>query len=249
MRASSHLHVQGRLLMRVFAIGEVEELLVRHHPVPREGLVAQPVPAADRRVIAGRERERLVGQPVPGLSRDAAARVLQLGEHGVVALRLHDHGDEAVVLRRRPDHRRAADVDVLDRLRLAHVLPSDRALEGVEVHADEVDRLDPLGFERGHVLGVVAHREQGRVQPRMQRLHAAVEDLRRPGELGDVAHLQVGLPQRGGGAPRGDDLHSQPRQAAREIDDPGLVGDGDQGPAHPDRPLHGGGRLPVPRRS
>ena len=57
--------------------------------------------------------------------------------------------------------------------------------------------------------GIVAHRQQGRVQPRMQRLHAAVQDLRRPGQLGDVAHLQVGLAQGGGGTPGGDDLHPQ----------------------------------------
>jgi hypothetical protein len=103
--------------------------------------------------------EGLVGEPVPCLGRDLAAGLAELGEHGVVGLGLHHHRDRVVVLRRRADHRRTADVDVLDRLRLGHALAGDGLLEGIEVHADEVDRLDPLGRKRRHVLGIVASRQ------------------------------------------------------------------------------------------
>ena len=220
VRPGPDLHVERRLLVRVLAVGQVEELLVRHHPVLGELLVPIAEPAADRRVVAGGEGERLVREPVARLARDAAAGLLELGQHRVVALGLHHHGDGAVVLGRRPDHGRAADVDVLDRVGLGHRLPRDRALERVQVHAHEVDRLDPLGLERLHVLGVVADGQERRVQPRVKRLDAAAEDLRRAGELGDVADLDPGLAQRRCGPARGHDLDPQPLQAAREVDDP-----------------------------
>ena len=110
----------------------------------------------------------------------------------------------------------------------------DRALERVEVDADEVDRLDPLRLERRHVLGVVAPREQRGVQPRVQRLHPPVEDLRRAGELGDVGDLDPGLAQRRRGAAGGEDLDPELAQPAGEVGDPGLVGDRDQRPADAD---------------
>ena len=53
---------------------------------------------------------------------------------------------------------------------------------------------------------VVAAREQRRVQPRMQRLHPPVEDLRRAGELGDVGDLDPGLADRRRRAAGGEDL-------------------------------------------
>ena len=115
----------------------------------------------------------------------------------------------------------------------------DGLLEGVEVDADEVDRLDPLARQRRHVLGVVAPRQQRRVQPRVQRLHAAVEDLLLAGELGDVGHLEPGLAQRAGGAAGGEDLDPERGQALGEVGDAGLVGDRDQRPAHADRAVVG----------
>ena len=116
----------------------------------------------------------------------------------------------------------------------------DGLLEGVEVDADEVDRLDPLARQRRHVLGVVAPRQQRRVQPRVQRLHAAVEDLLLAGELGDVGDAQAGLAQGAGGAAGGEDLDPERGQALGEVGDPGLVGDRDQRPAHADRAVVGG---------
>ena len=63
-----------------------------------------------------------------------------LAEHGVVVRRVDDDGDAVVVLGRRPDHRRPADVDQLD-TRIGG--------ERVEVDDDEVDRFDPVLGEIG----------------------------------------------------------------------------------------------------
>ena len=102
------------------------------------------------------------------------------------------------------------------------------ALERVQVHAHQVDELDPVLLGGAHVLRVVAHRQQARVQLRVQRLDAAVHDLRKAGEVGDRAHLDARVGQLAGGAAGGDDLDPQLRQAAGELDDPRLVGDRQQ---------------------
>ena len=57
------------------------------------------------------------------------------------------------------------------------------ALERVEVHADQVDRLDLVLVQRVHVGALGADREQPGMDARVERLHAAVEDL---GEAGVV---------------------------------------------------------------
>ena len=243
--AGAGLGVERRPLVRVLAVGEVEHLLVGDGQVLGEVLVVGREPAADRGVVAGGLGEGLVGEPVPGRGGDLAAGLLELGADRVVGLGFDDHGDALVVLGRGADHRRAADVDVLDRDLVVDVVAGDRLLEGVEVDADQVDRLDPLALQRRHVLGVAAARQQRRVQARVQRLDPAVEDLLLAGELGDVGHLQARLAQGAGGAAGGEDLDAEGGEALGEVGDAGLVGDRDQRPAHPDRAVADGLGLGV----
>ncbi len=238
--AQPRLRVERRPLVRVLAVGEVELLLVGDRQVLGEVLVGGREPAADRGVVAGGLGEGLVGEPVPGRGGDLPARLFQLGADRVIGLGLDDHRDALVVLGRSADHRRPADVDVLDRDLRVDLVPGDGLLEGVEVDADQVDRLDPLALQHRHVLGAVPSRQQRRVQPRVQGLHPAAEDLLLAGELGDVGHLQPGLTQGAGGAAGGEDLDPERRQRLGEIGHAGLVGDRDQRPAHPDRAVaHG----------
>ena len=65
-------------------------------------------------------------------------------------------------------------------------------LERVEVHAHEVDELDLVLRGRGHVLRVVAQREQAGVELRVQRLDAPAHDLREAREVVDRADLEPG---------------------------------------------------------
>jgi hypothetical protein len=84
----------------------------------------------------------------------------------------------------------------------------------------------------------------------MQRLDAPVHDLREAGEIVDGPDGDAGALELLRGAARGDDLDAQLGEAAREVDDPALVGDGQQGAADPDcsrfrewLPRAGGGVL------
>ena len=66
-----------------------------------------------------------------------------LGQHRGVILGIGDHGHPFVVLRRRADHRRAADVDVLDGLGKTGAA-RDRLLEGIEIDHQQVDAADTV---------------------------------------------------------------------------------------------------------
>ena len=135
-----------------------------------------------------------------------------------------------MVLGRRADHRRAADVDVLDAVVVVGAL-RHRRLERVEVDHQQVDRLDPVRGHRRHMLGIVAQRQKPAMHHRVQRLHPAVHHLGKAGQLGHVAHRQPGLAQRRRGAAGRDELDPARGQRPREIDEPGLVGNGNQGAA------------------
>ena len=87
-----------------------------------------------------------------------------------------------MVLRRATDHRRAADVDILDNLVPLCTL-GDGLGEGVEIDDHQIDPGDIMFFHRGDMAGIVAPGEQTAVHFRMKRLHPAVHHF---GEVGDV---------------------------------------------------------------
>ena len=160
----------------------------------------------------------------------------QLLQDRVVGLRLdHDRG-EVEVLRRRADHRRPADVDVLDHLGLVDPAAGGRLLERVEVHAHEVDELDLVLLRGDHVGRVVAAGEQAGVELRVQRLDPPAHDLGEAREVVDRADLEPGRLERLGGAAGGDDLDAELGEALGEVDDPRLVGHGEHRAADPDLP-------------
>jgi hypothetical protein len=81
-------------------------------------------------------------------------------------------------------------------------------------------------------------------------LDATVHDLRKTGEVVDGPHGDAGALELLRRAARRDDLGAQLDETGREVDDPALVGDGQQGTADPDcsrfrewLPRPGGGVL------
>ncbi len=236
------LLVVRRPLVRVLAVGQVGDLLVGAHEQRREVLGLLGEPARDRGVVARRVGERLRRQRLARGHRQLGVGAAQLVEHGVVGLGARHDRREREVLRRRADHRRPADVDVLDDLR-GRQAAGDRALERVEVHADEVDVLDVVLAGGVDVGLVVADGEQPGVQARVQRLHAPVHHLRKAGEVLDRAHLEAGVGERRGRPARRHELDAQAGESAGEVDDAALVRDGQQRAAD----LHGCGCGERPR--
>ena len=69
---------------------------------------------------------------------------------------------------------------------------------------------------------------------RVQRLHPAVEALGEAGEVLDLGHRDAERLDAGGRAAGGDQRDAGLVEAAHEVVEPGLVVDGDQGPADRD---------------
>ena len=78
------------------------------------------------------------------VARLTTAVALQFLEHAGVLRGVGQHRDVVPVLRRRAHHRRAADVDVLDRVLERAAGLRDRRLERVEVDDEQVDRRDAV---------------------------------------------------------------------------------------------------------
>jgi len=147
----------------------------------------------------------------------------QFAEYLGVIARLHHHGDIAVVLGGGADHRRSADVDVLDAVVVRRAL-RDGLFERIEIHHQQIDRLDAVRLHRRGVFLVGADRQQPAVHFRMQRLDPAVHHLGRTGEFRHVDDLETGVFERLGGAAGGDQLDAVAGQRFGEFQQAGLVG-------------------------
>ena len=220
------LGVVGGALVRVLAVREVEHLVERDQERVGE-LLAGVEPRCNRGFVGSGVRERLRGEASARVERELTVRA-QLLEHLVVLTGPTDRSAVREVLRRAPQHRRAADVDRLDRLFLRHTPPRRHLLERIEVDADEVERLDPVLLERGEVAGLVAAGEDAGVDTRVERLHAPAEHLRRGGDLLDVLHRKADRLERGRRVPARHEPPAERDEPARERVQAGLVPGGDQ---------------------
>ena len=103
-----------------------------------------------------------------------------------------------------------------------------RLLKRVQIDHHHVDRLDPVLLHRGHMLLVPADVQNAAVHLGMQRLYAAVQHLRKSGQIADVAHTESGLAQRARRPAGRDQLNVVRDQGAGELDQAGLVGYGEK---------------------
>ena len=163
----------------------------------------------------------------------------ELLEDGLVAVRRRHDRDARVVLRRGPDHRRAADVDLLDELVERDPGPLGGGRERVEVDDNQLERRDRGGEELAAMVRQAPIGKHPGVNPRVERLDAAVEHLREAGHGGHVGDRQPGVAERSSGAARRDELEPERDETAAELDEPGLVGDGQQRAPRDREPLVG----------
>ncbi len=143
-----------------------------------------------------------------------------------------------MVFCRGAQHRRPADVDRFDEAR-AIGMRRERVLERIKIDDDEIERCDAVRRESRRVVLVVPHCEDARMDDRMQRLDATVEDLRKTGERCNIDMFDPGVLQRRARATARDDLHARRSQRARQSDKPGLVEYGNQ--CAPDTEQRGAG--------
>ena len=158
--------------------------------------------------------------------------VAQLREHAMRSPRPTDGDHVRMVLRRCAEQRRAADVDLLDRIVPLDVEPRDGLLERIEVDADEIDRRDSVRLEIRHVLGNIAASEDAAVDGRVQRNDAMSEHLGEAGQILERRHREPVVRRAAEPCHRSRRARSRAQQLLRECGDPGLVVDGEQRAPH-----------------
>ena len=212
--------------MRILAVAErLDEAPLAVDRAP-EATVAATEPVGDHSVVCRGRGEGFARELAASLRADGA-RARELLENAVVVGGIDDHHDVLVVLRGRANHRRAADVDVLDRL-FERAVARGHARERVEVDADEIDRADAVLVELATMGLEVAPRENAAVDLRVQRLDTAVQDLRRACVIAHIDDRHTAVTQRARRAAGREQAHAERAQTARELYEPALVADAEQ---------------------
>ncbi len=145
-------------------------------------------------------------------------------KHGAKIVRVGRDSDIGMVLRRRADHRRPADIDVLDAIVIRRAA-RDRLFERIEIHIEKIDGEDVVRRHRGDMVGRVAHRQEPAMNGGMERLDAPIHHFRKARRLAHITHRQAGSRQRGFCAAGGDERHAQFMQRARVVDEAILIGE------------------------
>ena len=127
-----------------------------------------------------------------------------------------------------------------DEFALAVALIDERRVDLAPMLTGRFDAADAVVAHGLGVLGRVAHPQQTAVDDGVQGLHPAVHHLGETGQVRDILHRQAGARDRRPRAPCGHQLDAEVGQHLGGLDQPGLVGDRDQGA--PGRDTVGGGR-------
>ncbi len=215
---------------------------MRVRPIPqvhrerfgRDRVLAQQV-IRHQRIVGSSVCESLGREPRAILEARRAFVAIEFGEQTRIVGGIHHNSDIGVVLGGATQHRRPAHIDVLDDLVIVHAGLRHRCREGIEIHDEQVDGQDAFALHH-RIVGATAA-EEATVDLRMQRLDAPVHDLRKAREIGHFTHFDAGIGQRTRGTAGGQQLHATRHQLARELQQPGLVRNGNESAA--DRQIHG----------
>ena len=231
--------VEGGALVRILAVahvlyffkGHVEDLRIGaalgvHLRRAQAGQVV-----GDGAIVLRRVRKDFFRQHELGVVADVAGRAVgraDFRQHRVIVGRVADDDHVLVVLGRRTQHGRAADIDVFDRVFQGAIGLGDGALERVQVDHHHVDGRHVVLDQFRHVLREIAARQDTTMHFRVQGLHAAIEHLRETRVIGDFRDGNTVVCQQFGGAAGGQEVDAEGGQGAGEVENAGLVGNGEE---------------------
>ena len=214
--------------MRVFAIAHGLDQAARDRQARRSGILdLLGEPARDRRIIVGGAGKGAGGQTLAQGKVSGSGRGQGLQHH--IHRRLIDaNGHIAVVLGRRADHGRAANVDILDR-RLKRSTRRNGRLERIEVDPHQIDRQDIVRVHGRLVLGRITIAQEAAMHLGVQGLDPAIHHFRKARQIRHVLDRQAGLFNGGAGATGRNQLNAKVHKGLGRFDQARLVGQGDQG--------------------
>ncbi len=191
------IQIEGRGLMGIFAIAQARRPAEREWQRVRQGLalIHPREPASNHGVITRGVGKGGGRQPPPQRRIGSApVRIQRRNQHGII-VRLGHNRDIAVVFGRRPDHRRAANVDIFDNI-IAPGPAGHRGGKGIEVHHHQIDGGDAMPRQRRRVRRIAAHRQNAAMHCGVQRFHPAIQHFGKAGHIGNIAHHMARRTQR-----------------------------------------------------
>ena len=218
--------------MRVLTIAQRLRQRPAHGAVlGRPAFQLQRHPARYGRIISCRTGIGSQRQILPVAQWCRAVVSAHLSQQRSIIRRVHHHIYKRMVLGRRTDHRRTANIDVFDTGVIIGTL-RHRRLERIKVYHQQVDRPDTVFVHRHQVIFIIPQRQQPAMDHWVQRFHAAIHHLGKTRQLGHIPNLQPRVSQAARGAARADQFHAMLGQRLTQFDQAGFVGYGKQGPAH-----------------
>ncbi len=221
--------VERRRLVRILAVAQFfDQPAADGTEIGRIVAELAREPVGDRRIVGGGAGKSLGAEaPAQRKRRHAAVPGKFIKQDRVIG-RLDNDGDITVVFRGGADHRRAADIDILDAIVEAGAARHG-FLKRIKIDDQKIDRPNAMRAHRFGMRGVAADGEQTAMHGRMQRLDAAVHHFRKAGQIGHVDHVQTGLAQLFARAAGRNQLDAVVVQRVGELDQAGLVRDGNKG--------------------
>jgi len=182
-------------------------------------------PLADLTVIGGGVGEGSRGQCPPALRTGC---VRQRRDQGRIVVRTAQHGDALVVLGRRAQQRRPANIDVLDRIVERAARLCDGLGKRIQIDHHQIDQRQIM--RPGGAVIDAGTRQNAAVNARVERLDASAHDLRKPGMRRDLDHRNTLFDQCPESASGRQDLDPGLGQGAAQLEQTALVGNAEQRP-------------------
>ena len=146
-----------------------------------------------------------------------AAGSVHLLKNDIELGRVGNNGNELVVLCRRTEHARSADIDILDSVGELAIGICNGFFKRIKVHTNKIDRLDRMLLKSNGVFGVITQSQQCPVYFRVQRLYSSVHHFRETRDRINADYIDAGFCDLLCSSPRADDLNALFAQFFGEI--------------------------------
>ena len=246
--ARSRRAIERRRLMRVLAVAQALAQVAADRAKGREPASAslRANQLDDRRVVDRGARIRLGGELLAQRQRRHALVPLSSASTGGVVGGIDDDRDMIVVLGRGADHGRAADVDVLDAVAKSAPLRDGRLRRDRGSRPEDRSRAMPCAAIAAawSALSRMASRPPCTAGCSVFTRPSIISG--KPVSSPTSRHGKPGLAERLARAAGGDELDAVAGERAGKLNEPGLVGNGDEGAGDEAKLLGHGVRVSQP---